>query len=75
MTDEDRTVGRLKGHNILIKFKDGEELTLHVDDIDDEGLNSEWFQDVEQYLNRKIEYFPTAGFSVAPDVIKYVRRI
>jgi hypothetical protein len=35
LTHEDKVVAKLKGHNCLIKFMDGEELTLRVKEIDE----------------------------------------
>ncbi len=78
MTDEDRTAERLKGFNILIKFKDGEELLIDEPDVghnpDDE---SQWFRDVEDFINGSdgSEFFPTAGLAISRDSIKYVKKI
>lgn len=78
MTDEDRIAERLKGNNCLIKFKDGEELLLHIPQLlgDDEEI-ANWFIQVEEYLNNhgKENFFPVAGFAMAGNVIKYVRKI
>ena len=77
MTDEDRTAARLKGLNCLIKFIDGEELLIHVPDIDEsDDAAHEWFQSLEEFMyTDKVTYFPVANITCAPDTIKYVRKI
>jgi hypothetical protein len=79
MTDEDRTAARLKGENCLIKFKDGEELLIHVADLDhDDDTCSEWFMDMEKFINGvtdAVEYCPLPGFAMTSGSIKYVRKI
>lgn len=78
MTDEDATAAKLKGYNCLVKFKDGEELFLKVDDLDnnDEDEMSDWFIDVEQFLNGTGgEVFPIVGMALSRDAIKYIRKI
>ncbi len=77
MTDEDRTAERLKGFNVLIKFKDREEIFLGIGFNDDED-EIEWFQQVEQFINGKPtddDFFPVVGMAVARDSIKYVKKI
>lgn len=77
MTDEDRTAARLKGYNCLIKFKDGEELLLKIDDIDDEDSSCEWFLSMDRFINSPPtgDYIPVAELSIAKDTIKYVQKI
>jgi hypothetical protein len=79
MTDEDRTAAKLKGYNCLIKFKDGEEIYLDVDNLsDDSDDNTEWFETVEKFINNGLSentYLPLAGISIAADTVKYVRKI
>ncbi len=77
--DEDLTAARLKGHNCLIKFRDGEEMTLYVRQLAsaNEEEVSEWFYDVEKFINgaTDVEYFPVAGIAMSRDAIKYVKKI
>jgi hypothetical protein len=79
MTDEDRTANKLKGHNCLIKFRDGEELTLHIPDLDNNGDDIQWFADAEQFINGcgrdVVEYFPARGLAITQDSVKYIRKI
>lgn len=77
MTDEDRTAARLKGHNCLIKFKDGEELLLYIDELEYEDTSYEWFLQMDKFLNSPPtgDYIPIAELSIAKDSIKYVRKI
>jgi len=78
MTDEDMTAAKLKGLNCLIKFKDGEELLIHVKELDqDEYTVAEWFADMEKFINgdESSKYCPLAEFSMTRDSIKYVRKI
>lgn len=77
MTEEDRTAARLKGYNCLIKFKDGEELLLSIDDIDDEELSYEWFLQMDRFINSPPtgDYIPIAELSIAKDTIKYVKKL
>jgi len=81
MTDEDFTAAKLKGYNCLIKFKDGEELTLTADYtlVGDEG---DWFENAERFLNSIVDeegdsdtLFPMPGFAFCRETIKYVRKI
>ena len=76
MTDEDRTVSKLKGENVLIKFKDGEELCIRVDlgeDSDDEAV---WFTEMEDFLNNKdVDHCSIPNLALTRDTIKYIRRI
>ena len=74
MTDEDHTAAKLKGFNCLIKFKDGEELLLYVDDlIFDEPGN--WFSRVEDFLNGREEIFPHPSIAISHDTVKYIKQI
>lgn len=80
MTDEDIVAAKLKGYNCLLKFKDGEELLLKVDDIVNSAEREmTLFEDVERFINGSdeyhIEYFPLNGVSITRDSIKYVRKI
>lgn len=76
MTDEDRTVLKLKGHNCLIKFKDGEELTLYIDKLDgtDEDIAG-WIFEVEKFIAgvTTSPYFPSKTIAVSHESIKYVK--
>jgi len=81
MIDEDFTAAKLKGHNCLIKFKDGEELTTIADYalVGDEG---DWFENAEKFLNSIPDVhgdpdilFPMPGFAFCRETIKYVRKI
>jgi hypothetical protein len=76
MTDEDLTAAKLKGKNCLIKFKDGEELLIKID-YGDEDNESEWFMDMEKFINSSDDqdYCPLPGFSMTRGTIKYVRKI
>jgi hypothetical protein len=77
MTDEDRTASKLKGYNCLIKFKDGEELLVKVSEFEgtDDDI-SEWFSDVERFINgEKDTFFPLSGFAVEHGCIKYVKKL
>ena len=75
MTDEDRTASRLKGENCLIKFKDGEELRIHLDYGDDEN-EFQWFSNMESFINDEEGSFcPLPGFAMTAGSIKYVRKI
>jgi len=75
---EDRTAAKLKGHNCLIKFIDGEELTFKVEELDSrDPIDAEfWFKDVEKFINGcdegTVEYFPLVDLAVRKDMIKYV---
>jgi len=72
MIDEDRTAAKLKGYNVMVKFRDGEELFLKVDIKDDQ----EWFLDVESYINGAQDVaFPSRELAVRADTIKYVLKI
>ncbi len=75
---EDYTAAKLKGHNCVIKFLDGEILFLRVNEIANgpEGDDSlEWFADVENFLNGTNQNFPLAGISIARTSVKYVKHI
>lgn len=74
MTDEDHTAAKLKGFNCLIKFTDGEELFIIVEDLDvnDPG---DWFSKAEDYLNNKEELFPHSGIALSRDTVKYIKQI
>jgi len=76
MTDEEKTVSKLKGENCLIKFKDGEELVLRVD-FGDEDTEGQWFIDMELFINgiADIEFCQIPGIAVTRDSIKYVKKI
>jgi len=76
MTSEDHVVEKLKGKNCLIKFKDGEELFVHVPELDEDGdAVSDWLVEVEDFINgnQPSQYFPLAGISFSRDSIKYVK--
>lgn len=80
MKDEDLTAAKLKGYNCLIKFKDGEELLIKVDQVgpgDEDEI--QWFYDAEKFLNGYdedvVEYFPSTGIAITRDSIKYIRKI
>lgn len=79
MTSEDTLAAKLKGYNCIIKFKDGEDLLVKVPDIDDADAGSQWFLDVEKFINKVdeeiIDYFPLAGISISRDSIKYVMKL
>jgi len=76
MTSEDKVAAKLIGHNCFIKFLDGEELFIDVENITDgEEDASEWFLEVEQFLNGTMEYFPYPNIAIARNSVKYVKRI
>ena len=57
MTDEDIVAAKLKGYTCLIKFRDGEELLIKVDQVGNDNEESGWFSDVEKFINGTEEYF------------------
>lgn len=78
MTDEDHVAAKLRGFNCLIKFKDGSELFLKVNEIDagpDELIG--WFMNAEKFINgdQDVEYFPYSGIALARDSVKYVKQL
>jgi hypothetical protein len=74
MTDEDRTAEKLRGYNVVIKFKDGEEIFVDVPDVDNNDIN--WFEEVDNFMHDKdSKYFPAVDISIAKDTIKYIRKI
>jgi hypothetical protein len=76
VTSEDKVAARLKGVNCLIKFLDGEELLINVEDIEaGEDASLEWFVDVEKFLNGEQEYFPHQDLAIAHNTVKYVKKI
>ena len=76
MTDEDRTAQKLKGYNCFIKFTDGEELCLYIEDLDNEGFESEWFSDLEQFINGSTDGITRiSGLAINRKFIKYVKKI
>lgn len=76
MTEEDRTASKLKGYNCLVKFKDGEELLLDIPEFIDQDATSEWFVEVEKFINGgEGTYFPVAGIAISHGAIKYVIKI
>ena len=79
LTDQDRTAARLAGKNCLIKFKDGEELLLRIEEIEskDEDDVTQWFTDTEDYLNSKgtDSAFPVGTIALSRDTVKYIIKI
>ncbi len=88
MTDEDLTAAKLKGHNCFIKFKDGEELFLTIEDIsEDVDDANEFLVTIEKFINRTDDdddlvdnrytqgVFPVGNIAVSRDSVKYVRII
>lgn len=79
MTDEDLVAAKLKGYISLVKFKDGEELLLREPTYNDEDEIIQWYMDAEKFINGcdedTVEYFPSFGFAVTRDSIKYIRKI
>lgn len=77
MTETDHTVLRLKGYNCLIKFIDGEELYLKVDDLNDEQQIASWLDDVEISINRLSPdaKLPFSRIAIRFDSIKYIQII
>lgn len=72
---QDRSAAKLKGHNCVVKFKDGEELYFTIDDFKDADSTMYWLQDVENLINGssdKIEWFPIPTIAVSTNSIKYV---
>lgn len=74
MTDEDRTAAKLKGFNCLIKFKDGEELFITVEDLDYDDPEN-WFSRAEDFLNGREEIFPLPSIALSRDTVKYIKQI
>ncbi len=75
MTDMDCTAAKLKGYNILLKFKDGEELLLGIEFFNEED-ESEWFEDVEKFISGHLEVvFPVNNMAISRDTVKYVKKI
>jgi hypothetical protein len=80
MTDEDRTAAKLRGYSCIVKFRDGEELLLKVDEVDKGGDTSvDWFMEAERFINRKddnpFEFFPTAEIALAHNSVKYIIKL
>jgi hypothetical protein len=79
MTSEDKLAAKLKGYNCLIKFRDGEELLINVPEVDDGDDGSQWFLDVEKFINKidveMFDYFPMTGIAMSRDSIKYVMKL
>jgi hypothetical protein len=80
MTDEDKTAAKLKGYSCIVKFRDGEELLLKVDEIDKGGATSvDWFMEAERFINRRddstVEFFPTADIALANNSVKYIIKL
>lgn len=77
MDTEDQVVEKLKGRNCLIKFMDGEELYVYIDQLEDEEDAIEMLQDIERFLNdTNIDYHsPLPGIAVNRQSVKYVRKI
>lgn len=77
MTDEDIVAAKLKGHNGLIKFKDGETIFMTVYDIDTAEEANEMFTDTERFINNEdgAEWCPLPNIAIARDTIKYVKKI
>jgi len=75
MTDEDIVVAKLKGHNFLIKFNDGEEFTDESPDLFSDS--EQWLMDVEKFINgsNEVEYCPMPGIAISRKAIKYVRQL
>jgi hypothetical protein len=76
MTEEDNTAERLKGNNVLIKFRDGEELFVYIEDVTTEKEQVEWFDNVETFLN-STQVFSSLlpGLAISRETIKYITKI
>lgn len=75
MTDEDHTALKLQGYNVLVKFKDEEELYLSIGSMDTETDQDEWFVSASEFVNGTNKIFPVADVVVARDSIKYIIKI
>ena len=77
MTEEDILAAKLKGYNVLIKFKDGEELLIIVDTVNSSNDDSmDWFMDAETFINGEPGVnFPYSKIAVCKDSIKYVKKL
>ena len=75
---QDRSAAKLKGHNCIVKFKDGEELYLTIEELDgDADLQSEWLVEAERFINndRDIEWFQCPGIALSRDSVKYIKTL
>jgi hypothetical protein len=78
MTSEDILVAKLKGYNVLVKFKDGEELLLSINEL---SLTEVWFTMTEHFINSTAgDDYDTPDFSapniaVSRDSIKYIIKL
>lgn len=75
MSEEDKTVAKLKGYNCIIKFTDGEELYLTINDLEYEEAG--WFVDTDRFINSTddngVSRIP--GLAVNRKCIKYIKKI
>lgn len=75
---EDITAAKLKGHNCMIKFKDGETLFLTVPRLDNSETANTWFVDAEVFINGADpdeHAFPASGVAISQDSVKYIIKI
>lgn len=72
MTEEDRTAEKLKGHNWMIKFLDGEELYLKVDGNDDD--QHDWAMSAGEFMAGE-STFPSSDFIPNRDHVKYIIKL
>lgn len=76
METEDRVVEKLKGKNCLIKFIDGEELFIFVDELNGHDPGS-WLSDVEEFLSIQgnTQVSPVPGVALNRAQVKYIKKI
>ncbi len=77
MTKEDHLAAKLAGYSVIVKFKDGEELFLKIEDFDTKDFI---FEDIERFINKTGDvensgYFPVSDIAIAGDTIKYVKAL
>lgn len=78
MTKEDHLAAKLAGYSVVVKFKDGEELFLKIDDFDKKEF---LFEDIERFINGtnddddNVGYFPAPDIAIASSTIKYVKAL
>ena len=77
MSKEDQTAEKLKGCNCFIKFTDGEELYLNIEELEYEEGEIEWFEDTDRFLNSAddngVSRIP--GLAVNRKFIKYIKNL
>jgi hypothetical protein len=75
MTNENHTAERLKGNNLLIKFRDSEELFICYDYLKVEN-EAEIFDSLDRFLNnRETDISLIPGIAISRETIKYIKKI